>query len=195
MPISTRRSARSSPQQQRQHRATTQSEDDGWAEDGTDIPDTISLTDTISPRRIPRLATTTAADPNTIASGAARHGAGRRRRTSHGGRRVSRRVVVASPSPAPIASTERADAAFERIATAKEEVAKSAKFAALLTHQGQLLPHQQRALRAITDAYLGELSATSPITIDNLDASPARPQHELLPDTDDDEGSHGEEGL
>ena len=68
-------------------------------------------------------------------------------------------------------------------------------YSAMLTHQGQLLPHQQRALRAITDAYLGELSATSPITIDNLDASPARPQHELLPDTDDDEGSHGEEGL
>jgi hypothetical protein len=90
-------------------------------------------------------------------------------------------------------SSERADAAFERIATAKEEVAKSAKFAALLTHQGQLKPRQQRALSAITDAYLGELSGTSPITIDSLDDSPARPQHKLLPDTPAD--SESEEGF
>jgi len=86
-------------------------------------------------------------------------------------------------------NTERADAAFERIAAAKEDAAKSAKFATLLANQHQLSRRQRTTLSAITDTYLGELSSM------DSDASPARPQYELLPETSDsdDEGSHGSE--
>ena len=58
-----------------------------------------------------------------------------------------------------------------------------------LANQHQLSRRQRTTLSAITDTYLGELSSM------DSDASPARPQYELLPETSDsdDEGSHGSE--
>ena len=58
--------------------------------------------------------------------------------------------------------TSRADAALERIAAAKEDAAKSAKFAVLLSNRQQLTCPQRAAVAAIADTFIDSFLPAQP---------------------------------
>ena len=99
----------------------------------------------------------------------------------------------------------RADKAMERIAAAKEDAAKSAKFGVLLSNRDQLTAPQRAAVAAIADTFIDSFLPARPHPADTDDDDDLNPpgatnmpgsRWEPLPTSESDaEGSHGEEGF
>jgi len=119
----------------------------------------------------------------------------RRRRTSSGGRNNPRRRRIVPQSD----DTSRADAALERIAAAKEDAAKSQKFAVLLSNRQQLTCPQRAAVAAIADTFIDSFLPAQPRPADTEeddDITERGRRWEPMPTSDSDaEGSHAEAGL